>query len=228
FVGNTVLRNDLPYDAFADFTPVTMLGAVPHVLVASPSLPFKTLAELQRFAREKPAALSYSSGGNGTMSHLAGEMLNRAAGIQAVHVPYRGQGPALMDVVTGQVQLNFANLPEALPLIKEGKVSAIAVAQRHRSQLLPSVPTFAELGMPGVISDSWYGLVAPKGTRRELAVKIQEDVARVLARPDMKARLAAGGFEMAALSPKAFEEFMVSTAQAYRKIVTDARIALDK
>jgi tripartite-type tricarboxylate transporter receptor subunit TctC len=228
FVANTVLRNDMPYDAFADFAPVTLLGAVPHVLVAGSGAPFKTIAELQRYGKDKTSMLSYSSGGNGTMSHLAGEMLKRSAGINAVHVPYRGQGPALADVVSGQVHLTFANLPEALPMIKEGRIRALAIAQHARSQLLPDVPTFAEVGMPTVISDSWYGLVAPKGTSPEIVARIQRDIASVMAQPEMRSKLLATGLEPAAPTPKAFEDFMRSTAQAYRRVITDAHITLDK
>lgn len=228
FVANTVLRNDMAYDAFTDFVPVTLLGSVPHVLVANAGAPFKTIAELQRYARSKAAPLSYSSGGNGTMSHLAGEMLKRSAGIDAVHVPYRGQAPALADVVSGQVQMTFANLPEALPMIKDGKIRALAIAQRARSQLLPDVPTFAELGMPSVISDSWYGLVAPKGTSPEIVARIQQDIASVMAQPETRSMLLATGLEPAATTPKRFEDFMRSTAQAYRRVVTDAHITLDK
>lgn len=228
FVANTVLRTDMPYDAFNDFVPVTLLGAVPHVLVTRAASPYRTVAELQRYAKEKPRSLSYSSGGNGTMSHLAGEMLNRAAGIDAMHVPYRGQGPALADVVSGQVALNFANLPEALPLIKEGKIHALALAQPSRSQLLPNVPTFTELGMPTVVSDSWYGIVAPKGTPPEIAARVQQEIAKTLAESDLRSRLVASGLEPAGTSPKDFEDFMRSTAQAYRRVITDARITLNK
>jgi tripartite-type tricarboxylate transporter receptor subunit TctC len=228
FVANTVLRNDMPYDAFADFVPVTLLGSVPHVLVANAAAPYKTMADLQRYAKEKPGTLSYSSGGNGTMSHLAGEMLKRAAGFDAVHVPYRGQGPALADVASGQIQLNFANLPEALPLISSGKIIALAISQPKRSQLLPNVPSFAELGMPSVVSDSWYGLVAPKGTPAEIAERVQQDVARAFAHPDLRNRLVATGLEPAGSTPAAFEEFMRTTAQAYRRVITDARITLEK
>lgn len=228
FVANTVLRNDMPYDAFNDFVPVTLLGAVPHVLVTNAASPFRTIAELQRHAKDKPRSLSYSSGGNGTMSHLAGEMLNRAAGIDAMHVPYRGQGPALADVASGQVALNFANLPEALPLIKEGKIHALAVAQPSRSQLLPNVPTFAELGMPGVVSASWYGLVAPKGTPPEIAARVQQEIAKSLAQADLRSRLVASGLEPAGTSPKDFKDFMRSTAQVYGRVITEARITLEK
>lgn len=228
FVGNTVLRNDMPYDAFADLVPVTLLGSVPHVLVTPATSPFRTLEELQRQAKGKPGSFSYSSGGNGTMSHLAGEMLNHAAGIQAVHIPYRGQGPALADTVSGQVQLNFANLPEALPLIKEGKIRALSVAQPKRSQLLPDVPTFAESGMPSVVSDSWYGLVAPKGTAPEIIQRVQQDIARALAQPELRNRLLATGLEPVGNTPKEFEEFMRATAQRYRKVITEANITLDK
>jgi tripartite-type tricarboxylate transporter receptor subunit TctC len=228
FVANTVLRHDLPYDAFADFVPVTLLGSVPHVLVANAASPYKTVAQLQQYAKRRGARLSYSSGGAGTMSHLAGEMLKRAAGIDAVHVPYRGQGPALADVVSGQVQLTFANLPEALPLIQQGKIVALAVAQPSRSQLLPDVPAFAELGMPSVVSDSWYGLVAPKGTPPDIAAQIQRDIARVLEEPTTRNRLVATGLEPAANTPKAFEHFMRTTAQAYRRVITDAHITAEK
>jgi tripartite-type tricarboxylate transporter receptor subunit TctC len=155
-------------------------------------------------------------------------MLKRAAGFDAVHVPYRGQGPALLDTVSGQVQLNFANLPEVLPLIKQGKVVALAVAQPARTEQLPQVPTFAELGMPSVVSDSWYGLVAPKGTPPEIAARIAGDVAKVLAKPELRNRLLAIGLEPAGTTPKRFEEFMRKTETAYEGIITKAHISLDK
>lgn len=228
FVVNTLLRRDMPYDAFADFTPVTLIGAVPHVLVAHRALGVRTVDELRRYGASHPGKLSYSSGGIGTMSHFAGEMLRSVVGLDITHVPYRGQGPSLAAVTAGQVSINFANLPEILPLMKDGRVTALAVAQASRSQLLPNVPTFAELGMPSVESDSWYGLIAPNGVDPAIISSIHTSIARALGDSELRHQLLAGGLEPAGKGPTEFENFMRAKAREYQRVIVESKIKLDQ
>jgi tripartite-type tricarboxylate transporter receptor subunit TctC len=227
FAANTVLRNDMPYDAFKDFAPVTLLGSVPHVLVAHSSVPVQSVKELVAYAKQHPGRLNYASGGSGTISHLGGEMFKRAAGIDLVHVPYRGQGPALADVVSGQVSLTLGNMPEVMPHVKSGRVKALAVVKPTRSKLDPQIPTLAEAGYPGVISESWYGLVAPANTAPAIVAKLQREIARVLAMPDVSERLAGQGFEPSGNTPEAFKNFLQTQTAIYRKIIDEATIKSD-
>jgi tripartite-type tricarboxylate transporter receptor subunit TctC len=227
FAANTVLRKDMPYDAFKDFAPVTLLGAVPHVLVVHSSVPVQSVKELVDYAKQNPGRLNYASGGSGTISHLGAEMFKRAAGIDMVHVPYRGQGPALADVVSGQVSLTLGNIPEVMPHVKSGRVKALAVVKPTRSKLDPQIPTLAEAGYPGVISESWYGLVAPAGTPPDIVAKIQREVAKALANPEVNERLAGQGFEPAGSSPEAFKTFLQTQTAAYKKVIDEAKIKAD-
>jgi tripartite-type tricarboxylate transporter receptor subunit TctC len=227
FAGNTLLRKDLPYDAFKDFVPVTLLGTVPHVLVSREGLPVKSLPELIAYAKQNPGKISYSSGGIGTSSHLGGEMLSRAAGIALTHVPYRGQGPALLDVIAGQVDLTLGNMPEVIPHAKAGTLRPLAVVATERLPLEPGWQTLKEQGFPEVVSDSWFGLVAPAGTPPEVVTRFQREAARVLAIPEVRNQLEGQGFLIAASTPQAFKSFLESTTTAYRKVIDEAGIKLD-
>ena len=224
FAGNTVLRNDLPYDAFKDFAPVTLLGNVPHVLVARKGLPGEDLKALVAHAKANPGKVSYASGGIGTSSHLGAEMFARAAGVELTHVPYRGQGPALLDVVAGQVDLTLGNMPEVIPHVRSGAIRALAIVAPERSPLEPDWPTMNEMGYKGVVSDSWYGIVAPAGTPKDVVAAFQHEAAKALAQPDVKSQLGSQGFVVSGSTPEEFGEFLQETAAAYKKVIDAAGI----
>ena len=172
----------MPYDHVKDFAPVILVAGVPNVLVVNPALPVNSVQELIAYAKANPGKLNFASSGNGTSIHLSGELFKMMAGVQMTHVPYKGSAPALQDLVGGQVQLMFDNLPPSLPLIKAGKLRALAVTSATRAPALPDVPTVAEAGLPGFEASSWFGLLAPAGTPagdRQQAQRRDREVARV-------------------------------------------------
>ncbi|NYT82905.1 tripartite tricarboxylate transporter substrate binding protein [Alcaligenaceae bacterium] len=223
FVANPLLRNDLPYDAFNSFEPVSLLASVPFVLSAKASLP-ASLPEFIAHAKAQPDALDYSSGGNGTMSHLGAEMLKQAIGIDATHIPYRGQAPALTDVVSGHVSFTMGNLPEVVPQARVGKLQALAIMSNARSPLLPDTPTLAESGFTPLSIGSWYGLVAPQGTPQPVLDQIQKAISDTMAQPAFRGKLEQQGFEVIGSTPAQFEAFMHHESAIYEKVIDAAGI----
>lgn len=183
------------YDAVRSFTPIGLIGISPNIVLASSRFSATSVLELIRYARQNPGAVSFGSGGAGTGPHLAGELLNTMAGIRMMHVPYKGSGPALTDVMGGQTQLMISTLAPALPFIKDDKVRAIAVTSARRSALLPNVPTVAEAGLPKYESVTWYALMAPAGTPSEAVARLREALAQVLKRAEVREKLAGLGIE---------------------------------
>jgi len=188
---NRALYPKLPYDPFKDFAPVTLVAAVPNVMVVNIEFAaannINTVNDFIKFARANPGRLNMASSGNGTSIHLAGELFKSQTGIFMTHIPYRGSGPALLDLVGGQVNVMFDNLPSAMPLIKGGKLKALAVTSAQRSAALPDVPTIEEAaGLKGFEATSWFGLLAPAGTPADIVNRIQQEVAKSLATPAMK------------------------------------------
>ena len=169
---NPSLYPQMPYDHVKDFVPVILVAGVPNVLVINPSLPVNSVQELIAYAKANPGKLNFASSGNGTSIHLSGELFKTMAGVQMTHVPYKGSAPALQDLVGGQVQLMFDNLPSSLALIKAGKLKALAVTSLTRAAALPDVPTVAESGLPGFEASSWFGLLAPAGTPQPIVVTL--------------------------------------------------------
>jgi tripartite-type tricarboxylate transporter receptor subunit TctC len=224
---NPSLYRNVPYDVARDFAPVTVIAAVPNVLVVNPQLPAKDLAELIAYAKANPGKLNYSSPGPGSGAHLAGELLKSSAGIDIVHVPYNGIAPATTAVVAGDVQLMFAGAPAALPQVAGGKLRAIAVASPRRIATAPSVPTLDESGLPGFDVTSWYSIVAPAGTPPAVIERLQRDIARALQNPDVKAKLAALGAEPIANTPADFAAMLGSETAKWSKIVKDANIKVE-
>lgn len=201
---NLTLMKDLPFHIGRDFVPITMLAKAPNVLVAFPGSGIRTVNDLIAKARARPGALSYASPGIGSGLHLAGELFKQQAGIELLHVAYKGTTPALNDVLGGAVPLMFTNLPAALPLMQNGKLLALGVTQAQRSPVASGVPTLAEQGVPGVDVTSWYGLLAPAGTPPAVAAQLAQDAAAILAQPDVRARLTAQGMVQATTTPAAF------------------------
>src|SRR5499427_3304868 len=184
------LYSKLPYDPAKDFAPITVLASVPNVLIVNPSVPAKSVAELVALAKAKPGSLNYASPGNGSIPHLAAELFKRMAGVDIVHVPFNGVAPATNAVLSGEVQMFFAQSSSALPQWRAGKVVALGVATRKRLASAPELPTIAEQGFPDFEATAWYGLVAPAGTPAPIVDRLHGEIVRALALPDVRERMA--------------------------------------
>lgn len=216
---NPSLYSKLPFDAVRDFAPVTMLVSGPGLLVVHPSLPVKTVKELIALAKGKPGQLNYASAGNGTPPHLAGELFKSMAGVDMVHVPYKGNTPAFVDLISGQVSLSFPTIPSALPHVQAGRLRALAVTSRKRSAVMPQLPTIAESGLPGYDTSSWFGMLAPAGTPREIVRKLQQESAKVLQLRDVREKLLSQGLEPAGSTPEEFAATIESEIAKWAKVV---------
>ena len=220
---NSSLYAKMPYDHVKDFVPVILVAGVPNVLEINPSVPVNSVQELIAYAKANPGKLNFASSGSGTSIHLSAEMFKVMTGVQMAHVPYKGSAPALADLMGGQVQLMFDNLPSSLALIKAGKLKPLAVTSLTRSSALPDVPTIAESGLPGFEASSWFGLLAPAGTPKEVVAKINGEVAKWLATPDAKEKLAAqGAIASAALTPEDFARHITAETAKWAKVVKDS------
>lgn len=214
----------LPFDVVKDFAPITVLATSPNVLVVHPSVPAKNFRELVAYAKSNPGKLNFSSPGEGSGAHLAGELFNIEADIKATHVPYKGMAPAVTDLLGGQVQMMFAGISTVLPHIKSGKLVPIAIATPQRSAQLPDVPTVAESGLPGFDVTSWYGLVVPAGTRPEIVQKLYRDTAEALRSEEVRAKLSGLGLDPMGNSPEAFERMIATESRKWSDIVRKAQI----
>ncbi len=221
------LYKGLPYDTLKDFAPITLLNTVDDILVVNTSVPANNVRELIALAKEKPGALMYASAGNGTLNHLAPEMFKQAAGIEMVHVPYKGALAALTDVMAGREQVYIGALGSVVPQFKAGRLKAIAVTGTRRSPLLPDVPTVAESGVPGFDVASWYGLLAPVGTPEGIVEKVQREVARLAREPEFRQALLADGNEVVAGTPREFAAFLERDVAKWQKAVTAAGAKVD-
>ena len=224
---NPAVYAKLPYDPLKDFAPVSNFAGSPYVLVVHPSLPARNLKELIALAKARPGALHYASFGAGSSAHLTGVLLQTMAKIDIVHVAYKGGPPALADLVGGHVAMMFNLLPGVLPHVKGGKLRAIAVAAGKRTGALPSMPTFAEAGMPDFESDSWYGILVPAATPKEIIAKLNSEILRVLALPDVKQRLAAEGAEPMGDTPERFAEQIRKDLARWSKVAKEANVKVE-
>jgi tripartite-type tricarboxylate transporter receptor subunit TctC len=221
---NAFIYPSLPYDTLKDFVQIVPLAGQPNVLVVAPSSGYKTVADLLADAKRKPGALNFGSAGIGSGTHINGEKFKLAAGIDVLHVPYKGTPEALTDTMTARVAYFFSPISAALPHVRDGKLVALAVSSAKRSSLLPGVPTIAESGLPGFDYTLWVGLFAPAGTPTEVVDKINRDVNRLLAEPDVKERMAALGAEAMPMTPAEFDRFMRAEMDAAAKVVKAAAI----
>jgi tripartite-type tricarboxylate transporter receptor subunit TctC len=217
----------LPYDALKDFTAIAMVGGTPNILVVSPSLPVTTLAEFVRYAKANPGKLSYGSSGPGTLTHLAMEQLKLAADVDLVHVPYRGIGPAFVDLLGGQTQAMFPGLAAALPHIKAGKVKPLAVTGLKRHPLLPDVPTFEESGYTGFDGVQWYGIVGPANLPPAIVKRLNEEINRLLATPELRERLSGEALEPMPMSPDEFAQYMRADIARWTRLAKERHIELE-
>ena len=218
------LYGKAPYDATRDFTPITLMGSTPTIMVVNPAFPAKTFAEFVELAKKSGVPLAYGSGGIGSSPHMAGELLSAQLGIRMTHIPYKGESPALTDTMGGQVPIMFGNISVAVPHIKSGKLRALASTGAARSPLLPDVPTVAESGLKDFSIATWFGLLGPAGMPADLVARIQRDVARVLASPDIRNRLVALGVDIVANSPEEFSAYLRTEIVRYAKVIKDAGI----
>jgi tripartite-type tricarboxylate transporter receptor subunit TctC len=212
----------VPFDPVKDFAPISQVAITPNVLVVHPALPVKSVKELLALARSKPGALAFPSAGNGTSSHLAGELLKSIAKVDMLHVPYKGGGAALADLLGGQVQLMFATTPAAMPQVKAGRLRAIAVTTKARSQALPDLPTMIESGVPNYEAATWYGLLAPAATPRAVVDRMHVETVKILATPDLREKLVAQGFEPVGSSPAEFAAYIQSQIETWAKVIRAA------
>jgi tripartite-type tricarboxylate transporter receptor subunit TctC len=216
---NPTLMPNFPFNIERDFAPVTMLATAPNVLVAHPGLGVKTAKDLAAQAKAKPGTLSFASPGVGSGLHLAGELFNSQAGVDLLHVPYKGTGPALTDVLGGTVPLMFSNLPAVLGHIKSGKLVAIGITDTARSSTAPDIPTLAEQGVSGVVVTSWYGLLAPAGTPPERVEQLARDAADILGQPSIREQLKAQGLAEVLMKPAAFAMHMRQETSQWARII---------
>ncbi len=223
---NTVLYKKVPYDPIRDFAPVTQVAAMPNLLVTHPALPVRNVKQLIALAKARPDEVAYASSGIGTGPHLSMELFNYMAGIRLQHVPYKGTGPALVDTISGHVQLLMSTLLPPLPHLKTGRLRALGVTSTTRVSSLPDVPTVAEGGLPGYEMIGWYGIVAPAGTPPAIVAKLQTDIAAVLLAPETRERLAAEGGEAVGSKPEEFGAFIKSEIAKFGKVVKAAKIPM--
>ncbi len=221
---NPALYSKLPYDAVKDFAPITLVAAVPYVLVVDPSLPVNSVDQLIALAKSKPGKMNYASAGNGSTHHFCGELLKSMAGIDVQHVPYKGSPPAIAGLLSGEVSLMFANLTDIGGQLRSGKVKALAVTVGKRASLIPEVPTLSEAGLPGFDIGSWFGLLAPAGTPAPIVGRLNAETVKVLGRSDVKATLGAQGLELAPGSPEQFAAHIKSEIAKFTRIARAAGI----
>ncbi|MBV7482198.1 tripartite tricarboxylate transporter substrate binding protein [Bordetella sp. BOR01] len=223
---NATLYKSLHFDIQKDFVPITVMAQIPNLLVVTPSLPAKTVPELIALAKSEPGKLTFASAGLAGSTHLAGELFNSMAGTNILHVPYRGGAPAVVDLMSGQVNMYFATMPSVINFVNSGKVRALAVTSAQRSVAAPQYPTLDELGLKGYSEVSWIGLMAPKGTPPEVVKKLNTTIVKILHDPKVKAQLLAQGAETVANSPEEFATFLNQDIANTAKLIEAAHIAL--
>jgi tripartite-type tricarboxylate transporter receptor subunit TctC len=219
---NPSLYPKLGYDPLKSFVPVAWVARVSSVLVVHPSVPAQSVQELVKLAREQPGRLRYASGGNGSAAHIAMEYFKLQTQTDLVHVPYKGTGPAMTDLIGGQVELAMTGAPAVMPHVKAGKLRALGVSSLQRMEGFPELPTIAESGVSGFEAIQWYGVVAPAGTPEPVIAKLNAEVNRALATPELKARLVAEGAEAAPTTPQAFGAFIAAEIERWRPVIQKA------
>jgi len=221
---NVSLFKNLPFDPVADFAPVSLVASTPNILVVHPSTPARTVKEVIALAKSRPGTLNFASAGVGSSSHLAGELFRILAGAEIVHVPYKGAGPAMVDVLSGQVQLYFATMPAAMPHVKSGRLVPVALTSARRSPALPDTPTIAESGVRGYEAATWYGLLAPAHTPVAAVALLHESIVKILGDAALRQKLVDQGFDPVGDSPEEFAAYIKSEIAKWAKVIRDADI----
>jgi tripartite-type tricarboxylate transporter receptor subunit TctC len=224
YAANPALYNSLPYDQSRDLSPVSHLASGPLVLVVHPSLPAKSVKELIALAKSRPGAINVGSAGTGSLPHLSAELFNMTSGAKLTHIPYKGSGAAIIDVLSGQVPVYFMNILQSLSLIKSGKLRALGVTSPQRSAIAPDLPAIAQAGLPEFDMTNWYGLLVTGGTPRDIMTKLQQEVARILNTPELKERLAGDGMTVVASTPEQFVQFLARETIKFNRIIEAAGI----
>ena len=217
----------MAYDTAKDFAPITLAAIGPNLLVVHPSLPVKNTKELIALARARPGQLHYASPGSGSVQHLSGELFKLQAKVDMLHVPYKGSGQSIVDLIAGHVQLNFDAVPVVIGHARQGRLRALAVTSEKRSALLPDIPTVSEAGVTGFDMGTWWGLVAPAAVNKDVVAKLYAESIKVLKQPDVRDRLANVGAEPGGNTPEQFGAFIRSESVKYARIVKDANIKID-
>ena len=218
---NISLMGKLPFDPIKDFAPITLVATTPNLLVVHPSLPVKTVKDLVALAKAKPGSLNYASSGSGSAGHLAAELFKQVAHVNIVHIPYKGAAPALTDVVAGQAQLYFTSPISAQPFVRGGRLRMVAVTSLKRSPSMPDIPTVAESGYPDFDVVSWWGILAPAGVPREIISKLHMQIVKILAMPDVKAKLAEQGADAASNTPEQFAAYIKSQITKWGRLIKE-------
>jgi len=221
------LVSKLPYDAQKDFAPISLAAIGPNLLVVHPSVPAHTVKELIALAKAHPGQLQYASPGAGTVQHLAGELFKLQAKVDILHVPYKGSGQSIVDLIAGQVHMDFDAIPPVINYVRQGKLRAIAVTSAKRSQQLPDIPTIEESGVPGFDMSTWWGLVAPAAVGKDVVSKLAGETVNLLKQPDVREKIAFVGADPVGNSPEEFAAFIRSETEKYARIVKAANIKID-
>lgn len=224
YAGNPALYKKLPYDQNRELAPVSLLASGPLTLVVHPSLPVKSVREFVAFARARPGEINFGSPGAGTLPHLSAELFNSMNGIRMVHVPYKGAGAAVTDVMAGRVPVYFMNILQSLSLIRAGKLRALGVTTPERTPIAPEIPAIAEAGLKGFDMTNWYGMLAPAATPREAIAKLSAEVARILKLPDLTSRLADDGMTVVGSTPEEFADFLARETAKFARVIETAGI----
>lgn len=219
---NPALAVKMPFDPVRDFAPISLLSQSPNLWIVHPSLPVKTMRELIALAKTRPGEINYSSSGTGSSQHLAGELLKALAHVDIVHIPYKGSPPALIDLLGGRVVLMCSTIAPAMPLVKSGKLRALAVTSLKRSAAAPEIPAVAESGLPGYEATAWQGVLAPAGTPREIIIKLNSEFVRIINQPELRKQLAEQGYEPAGNSPEQFAEYVQTEIAKWTRVIRAA------
>jgi tripartite-type tricarboxylate transporter receptor subunit TctC len=223
-VTTAILNSKLPYDPVKDFVPVALIGIVPYVLTVSPTLPVKNLSELLALAKAKPGTLNYSSVGLGSLAHLATELMSTMAGIQLNHIPYRANGPAILDLSEGRIDISFGVLGTSLSLIREGKIRALAVTTEKRDESVPDVPTMAEAGLPGFEASLWFAVVAPAAMPPAILARLNRELNTILGEADVKKSLRGQAIDVELSTPEKLRELIRTDIEKWRGIAAKAGV----
>ncbi|MDB5809573.1 MAG: hypothetical protein JWN94_1695 [Betaproteobacteria bacterium] len=221
------LVSKLPYDAQKDFAPVSLSAIGPNLLVVHPSVPAKNVKELIALARSRPGQLQYASPGAGTVQHLAGELFKLQARVDILHVPYKGSGQSIVDLIAGHVHMDFDSVPPVINHVRQGKLRALAVTSAKRFSLLPDMPTIEEAGVPGFDMSTWWGIVAPSGVSKDIIARLNGEMIKAIRQPDVKEKIAGVGAETVGNTPEEFAAYIRTETEKYARIVKAASIRLD-
>ncbi|MFO1322782.1 MAG: tripartite tricarboxylate transporter substrate binding protein [Burkholderiales bacterium] len=224
---NAAVYTKLPYDIQKDFAPVSQVAVAPNVMVINPAVPANSVAEFIAYAKSEPGKLSYASGGNGSSAHMSMELFKAMAGVDIQHIPYKGSSPALTDVVAGQVVVFIGNMPPTVPLVKAGKLRALAVTTKSRSALMPELPTISEAGLPGYETVAWFGVLAPAGTPPDVVNRLSQEIGRIARSPEIRDKLLAMGAEPVGGTPEEFRAVIDRDIAKWKPLAQKVGIKVD-